>query len=28
MQHMTDAIKADTGLDPQALVDARLRKQF
>ena len=28
MQDMIDAIKADTGFDPAALVTARLRKQF
>ncbi len=28
MQDMIDAIKADTGFDPKALVAARLRKQF
>ena len=28
MQDMIDAIKADTGFDPKALVEARLRKQF
>ena len=28
MQDMIDAIKHDTGFDPKAIVDARLRKQF
>jgi hypothetical protein len=28
MQDMIDAIKADTGFDPAALVEARLRKRF
>ena len=28
MQDMVDAIKRETGFDPKAIVDARLRKQF
>ena len=28
MQDMVDAIKAETGFDPKAIVTARLRKRF
>ena len=28
MQDMVNAIKTETGFDPKAIVDARLRKQF